>query len=360
MPHEPLTQLQREFMLSEVTEPVIAIAKQVNFAERYYALLEQFPKLPGDFNPNVALDTKIDLVTAFSYPIRYYKGEGGYFMLNKKKFAYPHMRLMIEMRQWVVFNFDLWRDDTRIGGGSYQQLAVAERLSRGDDICWDDWRVQQQPWCYSEAQLQTVLTELFSLFDDLCQAMPEPPGFPQKSFTQLDCKVLLTQIPEPVSTIAKQVNFSERYSALLKQFPKLPGKSSAKVSLEKQIELVSGFPYPIDYDPNFGGSFTLYREDFEYSHMHIKFEIKQKVTFWFNLFRDNNDHSWVGGGNFHELSAAQRLSSGGSMSWEERNVVQQPYCYNETQLQMVLTELFSLFEDMCQAMPEPPKPQITH
>lgn len=84
MPHEPLTQQQREFMLSEVSEPVIAIAKQVNFAARYYALLEQFPKLPGDFNPNVALDTKIDLVTAFAYPIRYYKSEGGYFMLNKK------------------------------------------------------------------------------------------------------------------------------------------------------------------------------------------------------------------------------------------------------------------------------------
>ncbi|WP_394389334.1 hypothetical protein [Shewanella woodyi] len=261
---------------------------------------------------------------------------------------------MIEIFQAVSFHFNLWRDDTHIGGGSYQQLAVAERLSRGEDICWDDWRVQQQPWCYSEAQLQTVLTELFSLFDDLCQAMPEPPEFPQKTFTQLDCKTLLTQIPEPVTTMSKQVNFSERYSALLKQFPKLPGKSRAKVSLEKQVKLVTGFPYPIGYNPNFGGSFTLYCEDFAYPHMHIKFEIKQQVTFWFNLFQDNNEHSWVGGGNYHELAVAERLSKEESVSWEELHVVQKPFCYNEEQLQALLTEIFSLFNDMCKTMPEPP------
>jgi hypothetical protein len=81
---------------------------------------------------------------------------------------------MMEMLQWVVFNFDLWREDKRIGGGTYQQIAVAERLARGEKIDWDkDWRTQHQPWCYNETQLQTVLTESFALFDDLCKQLPD-------------------------------------------------------------------------------------------------------------------------------------------------------------------------------------------
>ncbi|MCP3128688.1 hypothetical protein [Shewanella sp. KJ2020] len=169
-----LTEQQHNFILSEVSQPVITIAREVNFAKRYASMLARFPKLPGDFNPKVPTERQQALVAQFPYPIRFYTSEGGYYMLNAKKFAYPHMRLMMEMRQWVTFRFNLWREDKRIGGGSYQQIAVAERLARGEEIDWDnDWRTQHQPWCYNEDQLQTVLTESFALFDDLCKQLPK-------------------------------------------------------------------------------------------------------------------------------------------------------------------------------------------
>ncbi|GAB1041888.1 hypothetical protein [Shewanella algae] len=174
MSNDMLDNEEREFILNKVSQPVITIAREVNFAERYASMLARFPKLPGDFNPKVPTERRQALVAQFPYPIRFYKSEGGYYKLNAKKFAYPHMRLMMEMLQWVVFNFDLWREDKRIGGGTYQQIAVAERLARGEKIDWDkDWRTQHQPWCYNETQLQTVLTESFALFDDLCKQLPE-------------------------------------------------------------------------------------------------------------------------------------------------------------------------------------------
>ncbi|MFB2721378.1 hypothetical protein [Shewanella xiamenensis] len=173
MSNDMLDNEEHNFILSEVSQPVIAIAREINFAARYASMLARFPKLPGDFNPKVPTERQQALVAQFPYPIRFFKSEGGYYKLNAKKFAYPHMRLMMEMQQWVAFNFDLWREDKRIGGGSYQQIAVAERLSRGEDVKWDDWKVLNKPWCYNEDQLQTVLTESFSLFDDLCKQLPK-------------------------------------------------------------------------------------------------------------------------------------------------------------------------------------------
>ena len=101
-----LTEQQSQFILGEVSEPVINAAKEMNFAARYDALLANFPKRPGDFNPQVGLVEQQALVAQFPHPIRFYKGEGGYYMLNEKKFTHPHMNLMIEMQQWVVFNFN--------------------------------------------------------------------------------------------------------------------------------------------------------------------------------------------------------------------------------------------------------------
>ncbi|AAN57012.1 hypothetical protein HRJ35_21405 [Shewanella oneidensis MR-1] len=165
---------ERDFILNKVSQPVISIAREVNFAARYASMLTRFPKLPGDFNPKVPTERQQELVAQFPYPIRFYTSEGGYYKLNAQKFSYPHMRLMMEMRQWVTFRFNLWREDKRIGGGSYQQIAVAERLARGEEIDWDkDWNVPNSPWCYNEDQLQTALTESFALFDDLCKQLPK-------------------------------------------------------------------------------------------------------------------------------------------------------------------------------------------
>lgn len=174
MDDDMLDNEEHNFILSEVSQPVITIAREINFAERYASMLARFPKLPGDFNPKVPTERQQALVAQFPYPIRFYTCEGGYYKLNAKKFAYPHMRLMMEMRQWVTFCFNLWREDKRIGGGFYQEIAVAERLSRGEEIDWDkDWNVPNFPWCYNEDQLQTVLTESFALFDDLCKQLPK-------------------------------------------------------------------------------------------------------------------------------------------------------------------------------------------
>ncbi len=71
-----LTEQQHKFILSEVSQPVITIAREVDFAERYASMLVRFPKLTGDFNPKVPTERRQALVAQFPYPIRFYKSEG--------------------------------------------------------------------------------------------------------------------------------------------------------------------------------------------------------------------------------------------------------------------------------------------
>ncbi len=166
-----LTEEQRQFMLEEVSSEMIAAAQQINLAERYQSLLARFPKREGDFNPRLSSTEQRAIIAQYPHPVRFYKGQGGYYLLNEKKTAFPHMNLMMEMRQWVCCNINLWRDNKRVGGG-YQYIALAERLSRGEIFTWDDWRVPTQPWTYDEEQFNTVIAEYFFLYEDLCQQIP--------------------------------------------------------------------------------------------------------------------------------------------------------------------------------------------
>ncbi|WP_299003899.1 hypothetical protein [uncultured Shewanella sp.] len=59
-----------------------------------------------------------------------------------------------------------------VTGTHYTKSALAERLSRGESISWDDWRVPTQPWTYDEQQFNTVIAEYFALYEDLCQQIP--------------------------------------------------------------------------------------------------------------------------------------------------------------------------------------------
>lgn len=67
---------EHNFILSEVSQPVITIAREINFAERYASMLARFPRLPGDFNPKVPTERQQALVAQFPYPIRFYTSEG--------------------------------------------------------------------------------------------------------------------------------------------------------------------------------------------------------------------------------------------------------------------------------------------
>ncbi|MEL4441824.1 hypothetical protein AAEH88_21670, partial [Shewanella algae] len=65
MSNDMLTEQQHKFILSEVSQPVITIAREVDFAERYASMLVRFPKLPGDFNPKVPTERRQALVAQF-------------------------------------------------------------------------------------------------------------------------------------------------------------------------------------------------------------------------------------------------------------------------------------------------------
>lgn len=76
MDDDMLDNEEREFILNKVSQPVITIAREVNFADRYASMLARFPKLPGDFNPKVPSERQQALVAQFPYPIRFYTSEG--------------------------------------------------------------------------------------------------------------------------------------------------------------------------------------------------------------------------------------------------------------------------------------------
>lgn len=76
MSNDMLDNEERDFILNKVSQSVITIAREVNFAERYASMLARFPKLPGDFNPEVPSERRQALVAQFPYPIRFYKSEG--------------------------------------------------------------------------------------------------------------------------------------------------------------------------------------------------------------------------------------------------------------------------------------------
>ncbi|WP_299494848.1 hypothetical protein [uncultured Shewanella sp.] len=167
-----LTEEERQYILDDISPSLIKAAKEVELAQRYQSLLTQFPKREGDFNPRLSSTEQRAIIAQYPHPVRFYKGQGGYYKLNQKKTAFPHISLTMEMRQWVCCSVGLWCDDKRIGGGGYQHIALAERLSRGESISWKDWSESFQPWTYDEQQFNTVIAEYFSLYEDLCQQIP--------------------------------------------------------------------------------------------------------------------------------------------------------------------------------------------
>ncbi|WP_434931034.1 hypothetical protein ACRWQM_01620 [Shewanella sp. HL-SH5] len=165
-----------EYEINRVTTTLLAACEAACLPERYQALVDKYPQDPDDNAPMVSLPGKIAIVDSFGLPIRYVKSEGGYFRLNHKKFAHPHMRVTIEMRQWVNFTIaSFWGGNWR--GQDMPELAHMVRYLRGETTENYQHSPNNSVWCYNETQLTQVLTELFAIFNDVCQAMPPlPPG----------------------------------------------------------------------------------------------------------------------------------------------------------------------------------------
>ena len=90
-----------EYQINRVSTTLLAACEAARLPERYQALVDKYPKVIDGNAPMVSLPGKIAIVDSFGLPIRYYKAEGGYFRLNHKKFAHPHMSVTIIMMQWV-------------------------------------------------------------------------------------------------------------------------------------------------------------------------------------------------------------------------------------------------------------------
>jgi hypothetical protein len=165
-----------EYQINRVSTTLLAACEAARLPERYQALVDKYPQDPDDNAPMVSLPGKIAIVDSFGLPIRYYKAEGGYFRLNHKKFAYPHMSLSIIMLQWVNFTIATYSDGNW-RGQDMQLLSHMVRYLRGETTENYQHSPNNSVWCYNETQLTQVLTELFAIFNDVCQAMPPlPPG----------------------------------------------------------------------------------------------------------------------------------------------------------------------------------------
>ena len=106
-----LTEEQRQYILEHISSPLTEAATNIDLAARYQSLLTRFPKREGDFNPRVSSTEQQAIIAQYPHPVRFYKGQGGYYRLNQKKAALPHISLMMEMRQWVNCSVGLWCDD---------------------------------------------------------------------------------------------------------------------------------------------------------------------------------------------------------------------------------------------------------
>ncbi|MBB1318072.1 hypothetical protein H5123_10535 [Shewanella sp. SR43-4] len=165
-----------EYEINRVTTTLLAACEAARLPERYQVLVDKYPQVIDENAPMVSLPRKIAIMDSFGLPIRYYKAEGGYFRLNHKKFSHPHMSVTIIMLQWVSFTIGTYLDDHWRGAGM-PELAHMVRYLRGETTENYQHSPLHYVWCYNETQLTQVLTELFAIFNDVCQAMPPlPPG----------------------------------------------------------------------------------------------------------------------------------------------------------------------------------------